>query len=327
MPPLFFSRRAVLSVAFASLALLQAVSRAEPGAVSAAREGKQIVFRSGDRELLRYQAEPGEFPRAGIKEAFRRGGYLHPIFTPGGKQVTDDFPSNHIHHHGIWMPWTKTSFEGREPDFWNMGQGKGRVEFVAVDDVWQKDGRAGIKVRHQFVDLIAKPSKVALNESWEVVVSTAEDGTKRNIIDFTSTQTCATESPLKLPKYHYGGFGFRGNWAWNGGGDACLIVTPEGEADRKQLNETRAKWSWVGGKLDGGLAGVTILCHPENFGFPQPIRIHPTEPFFCYAPQQLGDMEIAPGKPYVSRYRIIVVDGQPTREQMETWWSDWTRAK
>ena len=290
--------------------------------VSVKREDKQLVFRAGEREVLRYQAEPGEFPRENIKEAFRRGGYLHPIYTPSGKLVTDDFPTNHVHHHGIWMPWTKTEFEGRSPDFWNMGDGKGRVEFVKVEKLWEKDGRAGFVAQHRFVDLTIQPPKVALNETWEVSVSATAERTPRYVIDFTSTQTCATEAPLKLPKYHYGGFGFRGNWAWNGP-NALTALTSEGETDRKKINESRAKWGWIGGTLDGQVAGVTILVHPENYRFPQPVRLHPSEPFFCYAPQQLGDMEIKPGTPYISRYRIVVADGQPSREEAEEWSKNW----
>jgi hypothetical protein len=306
--------------------MLPCESTAADPAVTAKREGQQIVFRAGEREVLRYQAEPGDFPRAEIKEAYRRSGYLHPIYTPAGRLVTDDFPTNHLHHHGIWMPWTKTEFEGRAPDFWNMGDGKGRVEFVGVDQVWEKDGRAGFTARHQFVDLIAQPPKVALHETWEIAVSAAGDTPPRHVIDFTSTQTCATDAPLKLPKYLYGGFGFRGNWAWNGAGN-CRVLTSEGESDRNKANESRCKWCWVGGTVDGQTAGVTILCHPDNYRFPQPMRLHPGEPFFCYAPQQLGEMEIKPGAAYVSRYRIIVADGEPAREQAEGWWKAWTEEK
>jgi len=296
---------------------------AADSAVTAKREGKQVVFRAGEREVLRYQAEPGEFPRSDIKEAFRRGGYLHPIYTPSGKLVTDDFPTNHVHHHGIWMPWTKTEFEGRSPDFWNMGEGKGRVEFSSLGKIQEENGRAKLGAMHRFVDLTVQPPKVALNELWDITVSSASEGKPRYIIDFVSTQVCATDSPLKLPKYHYGGFGFRGNWAWNGGNELSAM-TSEGETDRKKINESRVKWGWIGGKVDGQVAGVTILCHPSNFGFPQPVRLHPSEPFFCYAPQQLGDMEIKPGGPYASRYRIIVADGQPSREEADGWWNAWT---
>ena len=75
--------------------------------------------------------------------------------------------------------------------------------------------------------------------------------------------------------------------------------------------------------MDGALAGIAILGHPENFRAPQPMRLHPTEPFFCYAPQQLGDMEITPGKPYVSRYRFIVADGPPDKAELDQFWNDY----
>lgn len=288
-------------------ALFALTLTAPAGPVTAAREGKQVVVRTGGKEILRYQAEPGELPRADIKEIFRRGGYLQSIHTPAGRLVTDDFPPDHVHHHGVWSPWTSTQFEGRKPDFWNMGQGTGRVDFVALDEVWEKDGRAGFTARHRFVDMTAKPEKVALLETWEVSVASAGD---HHLIDLAITQTCAGGSPLKLPEYHYGGLGFRGNRAWNGA-ENCRFLTASGLADRVKVNTAKEPWCWIGGKVDGETCGVAILCHPSNFRAPQPIRAHPSEPFFCYAPQQGGPMEIVPGKPYTARYRILVADGEP----------------
>ena len=310
-----------LGILLAAGLLLALPLQADP--VSAVREGRQIVVRSGDHEILRYQAEPGEFPRADIPEIYRRGGYITSIHTPGGRLVTDDFPPNHVHHHGVWSPWTKTEFEGRKPDFWNMGEGTGRVDFVAVDDVWQKDGRAGFKVRHRFVDMTAKPEKVALLETWEVTVSAA-DG--RHMIDLAITQTCAGGSPLKLPEYHYGGLGFRGNRAWNGAAN-CRFLTASGLTDRVKVNTAKEPWCWIGGKVDGVTCGATFLCHPSNFRAPQPIRAHPDEPFFCYAPQQGGAMEIVPGKPYVARYRIIVADGEPDAGAAAKWAAEYAGGK
>ena len=52
--------------------------------------------------------------------------YLHPLATPTGNVVTDDYPANHLHHHGVWTAWTNTVFQGRKTDFWNMGQGLGK---------------------------------------------------------------------------------------------------------------------------------------------------------------------------------------------------------
>lgn len=305
----------------AAIVITASATAAEP--VTAVREGKQMVIRSGEKEILRYQAEPGDFPRPEIKPLYRRGGYIQSIHTPSGKLITDDFPPNHIHHHGVWSPWTKTEFEGRKPDFWNMGDGTGRVEFVALDDVWSKDGKVGFKARHRFVDMTAKPEKVALLETWDVTVSSEE---KRSIIDISITQTCATDSPLKLPEYHYGGLGFRGNRAWNGA-DNFKVLTSTGLTDRNKANTSKEAWCWVGGKVDGETCGMTLLCHPSDFRAPQPIRIHPTEPFFCYAPQQGGEMEIVPGKPYVARYRLIVADGEPDAAAAKKWAAEYAELK
>lgn len=291
--------------------------------VKAIREGTQIVFRAGAREMLRYQAEPSPLPRPDIRPEFQRGGYLYPLFTPGGASVADDYPPNHIHHHGVWWAWTRTSFAGTQPDFWNMGERKGRVEHVAVDRLWHRDGAAGLTARHRFVSLLATPPVTALEETWELAVRAVDgDGRPRHVIDLTSIQTCAGSGPLRLPAYHYGGLGFRGRRDWDGAA-ACAFLTSEGVTDRVSGNTSTARWLWVGGATETGPAGVAILSHPANFRAPQPLRLHPTEPFVCFAPQQAGPMEIVPGTPYVSRYRLVLADGRPSREEIDRWWEAW----
>ena len=54
------------------------------------------------------------------------------------------------------------------------------------------------------------------------------------------------------------------------------------------------------------------------------MRIHPNEPFFCYAPAQLGEWEIRPGEPYRSRYRFVVFDGSPKKEALDLLWLDYS---
>jgi hypothetical protein len=79
----------------------------------------------------------------------------------------------------------------------------------------------------------------------------------------------------------------------------------------------------MGGVLDGALTGIAILGHPDNVRAPQPQRIHPTEPFLNFAPQQAGDVEILPGKPLTLRYRFVVVDGPPDRANLDRLWNDY----
>jgi hypothetical protein len=300
--------------------------------LAAERRAAQLDFRhvqlpmSGPQftnQLFAYQAEPGAFPREGIKEFYRRGGYLQSLHTAKGRAiVTDDFPPNHIHHHGIWWAWTKTEFDGRKPDFWNMGDGKGRVDFVALDSQWSGVVQAGFSARHRFLDLTGPKPVAALDETWHVTAYTPHGWQEHWLLDLVSAQRCATTNALKLPPYHYGGLGLRGNWAWNGK-DNLRILTADGETDRVRANTQKARWCDLWGRIDGADCGIAVLCHPSNFRAPQPMRVHPTEPFFCYAPQQGGDMEIKPGDTYISRYRFVIHDGPPDRAELDRLWNDY----
>ena len=82
-----------------------------------------------------------------------------------------------------------------------------------------------------------------------------------------------------------------------------------------------ADWCAIWHKVGGEHAGVAIFCHPANFRSPQHMRIHPSEPFFNFAPCQAGDFAIEPGKPYVSRYRFFVFDGEVDRGKCEQLWN------
>jgi hypothetical protein len=289
-------------------------------AVSAQQRDGVIRIAVDGQPVVSYQAEKSALPRPGIKDILRRGGYLHPVLTPSGRVISDDYPQKHLHHHGVWFAWTKTEFEGRAPDFWNMGDRKGTVEPVTVERQWSGPVHGGFQARHQFVDLTAPTPRLVLDESWQIRVFRLGKGTARYWLwDLESTQQCATGSPLRLPEYHYGGIGFRGHGDWDGKNNASYL-TSEGETDRIKGHATRARWCHVGGNVQGVLAGVAILCHPANFRAPQPMRIHPDEPFFCYAPSQLGDWEIRPGDTYVSRYRFVVSDGRPDRAELDRIW-------
>ena len=295
-------------------------------------ENDVVQFFSGKNPILTYQGAKSALPQ-GYDPAFARGGYIHLVHSPSGKVITDDYPPRHKHHHGIWAPWTKTEFEGRKPDFWNMGAKTGTVEFVKLGPVWAAPVVAGLTAKHRQVDLSAKPEpKVALNEQWDLRVYPAgktSDGRPYFIFDLTITQEAASQSPLILPKYHYGGLGVRGHREWEDDPKAkvknkTVFLTSEGKT-RENGNETTGKWAHMGGMIDGKPTGIAVLCHPENFRFPQPLRLHPDEPFMCYAPSQGGDWKIEPGKPYVAKYRFVTMDGEADAKVIEQLWNDYAR--
>lgn len=272
-----------------------------------------------------YQMDRDALPRPDIKPVYKRAGYLHPIYTTAGTIVSDDYPPQHVHHHGIWTPWTKTSFQGRAPDFWNMGAGTGTVEFVALDKNWSGPVHGGFVARHKFVDLSAKPEPVtALHETWEVtayaVPGTKETASPWRVFELVTTQTCATSDPLILPPYHYGGFGYRGRGEWLGK-EKAFFLTSNGTTDRVKANHERMRWVHLWGQLPGGPAGMTVLGHPNNFRAPMPVRVHHNEPYVSFIPSQLGEFRIEPGKPLVTRYRFVAFDGEPDRARLDALWN------
>lgn len=261
-------------------------------------------------------------PPEGIKPAFIRSGYIHPLFSPSGKLITEDFPGDHHHHKGIWMPWTKTTFEGRDIDFWNLGGQKGTVQFAGFQSVESGPVYGRFKARHEFVD-ITQPDggKVALNEVWDVRIwGVGGPDAGYWVFDLTSTQKCASESELFLEKYRYGGLGFRGAREWTG--DDYVLLTSEGKT-RKDGHTTRAKWCANSGPIDGKWSTVVVMCHPKNERFPESMRIWPSGGcFFSYSPVQLGEWTFKPGETHVFRYRFFVHEGRIDKEKAEGAWLD-----
>jgi hypothetical protein len=231
--------------------------------------GKDAVEITCDgAKVLRYNVTTLPAPE-GVESRFTRGGYIHPAWTPAGLPVTDDFPPDHRHQHGIWMAWTKTEFEGRHLDIWNLGTGTATARCVGVDAPAGGPVFAGFRAKHELVDLKAPGGeKVALNEGLEVRVWRFGGPRKAYFLwDFTSTQACATASPVSFPQYYYGGMGFRGTAEWM---KDVRFLTSEGK-DRKSGDNTTARWVALCGPIGGKRSTDHLLS--ETRYFPYGLRV------------------------------------------------------
>lgn len=290
----------------------------DPATVNYQVDDDTILIKNGDNNVLSY-FHGYNVPPPSLDERYRRGGYIHPVYTPAGTVLTTHLNENqHAHHSGIWSAWTNTVFQGRTPDFWNIHQNTGRVDHAEkLEESWKGPVFSGFRSKQYFTDLSVKPAVTALNEEWQVRVFRAPSDF--HMFDLRVTQTANTSSPLYLPEYRYGGVGFRGHIDWDDP-ENCTFLTSEGLG--RDGHGTRVKWTHIGGLSDGKPGGIAIMSHPENFRHPQTVRIHPDEPFFNYAPTQLGDMVIEPGSPYIVKYRYITYDGEPDVEKLNRLWND-----
>ena len=142
-----------------------------------------------------------------------------------------------------------------------------------------------------------------------------------NVFDLLSTQICVMDKPLVIAEYHYGAMCIRGSPLWLG---KASMITSEGH-DRVNGNHTKANWVVMHGKVDGKECGIAAFGHPDNFRTPQPVRLHPKKPYFCFAPMVAGEFSLEPGKPYVSHFRFAAFDGKPDLALLDEIWKDLTR--
>ena len=318
--------RACLVVGFLrageSLTLSLATNNGQSAEVVRTRPGSDGLSLSAEgKEVLNFRTDKDKVPRTDIPATILRAGYLHPVRSPSGAIVTGDYPSNHAHHHGIWTPYTKAVFQGRTTDFWNMQNKKGEEQLRAVGRLWAGEVHGGFDAELRMTDLSGTAPIDALIDRWSVKAYVIKGSLKpMHVFDLTTTQACATNDPLELPQYHYGSFGLRGPESWDGK-DGARFLTSEGITDRKKGDSTRARWCYLGGKTEAGISGTAVLGYPDNFRFPMPLRLHPDMPYFSIVPQKLGAFSIQPGKPYVSRYRFIVTDGEPDAKLFDACWN------
>jgi len=229
--------------------------------------------------------------------------------------VTDEFPPDHLHQSGLFLAYTKTEFEGRTPNFWDLLGGTGRVRFKSLSAAAGGPVFGEFQVTHEHVDLSGPAEKVALLEDWTVRVWNM-GGIKPGywVCDIASASRCAGTSPLVIKQYHYGGMALRGAREWPG--DKAKFVTAQGRG-RIEGNHSRPWWCDLTGPVGDRTAGIALFTHPANFRAPEPLRIHPTMQYMVYTPAHLGDWAIEPGKIHRSSYRFVFHDGELPKETFD----------
>ena len=287
-----------------------------------------LTLQSHDKNLLRYQFGT-MYPPKGIDSAFRRSGFIHPLWTPHWQALTRVQAPDHYHHYGLWNPWTHVLFEGDTVDFWNLGDKKGTVRFGKFESITKGAVYGEFKALHEHVafNKKSKTEKVALNEIQTVRVYQPDVDQDYYFVDITIDMRCATQSPFTILEYRYAGLGWRATEKWNK--QNSEVLTSEGK-NRKESDGSTARWCIVQGALDNDYGGAVMMSHPSNYNHPEPLRIWPEnsnnigEMFAMFAPTKNKDWALTPGNTYSLKYRFIVYNGHFTKEKAESSWQDYS---
>ena len=300
-----------------------------------------LVLKMKNKDVLQYNTVVQRLPMY-VDAAYRRNGYIHPAWSPAGNVLTNVSPVDHMHHYGIWNPWTSIDYNGKHYDLWNLGDKTGTVRF---DSLYRADSGnlfADILVRHRHVifepqreevsnhiwgtmRFTPKIEKVIMDELQDIRVWNIEDGTFLWDLDFTLYPS--TDLPVTLKEYRYAGLGWRATPDWTK--ENCEMITSEGKS-RQEIDGTNARWVYITGMSPKGKSGIMFMASPKNHNFPEPLRIWDEtqnggrgDAFINFAPTKNEDWILEPGKSYDFQYRVFVFDGNITPAKAEAIWKDY----
>ncbi|NCB09068.1 MAG: hypothetical protein EOM73_13000 [Bacteroidia bacterium] len=299
---------------------------AVPAKVSLQKDHKDLSLQMNGKPILSYRFAT-TFPPDSVSPLYKRSGFIHPLYSPGGEVLSRIQAPDHYHHYGIWGPWTKTTIDGREVDFWNLYSGQGTVKFAGFLSEVEGAIYSGFQALQQHIDFGTKgEDQIALNEILDV--RTWNTNEKVWIIDYTTSINSPLKNGIMLDAYRYGGgIGFRATEKWHK--DNCTVLTSDGKT-RVDADGSYARWCIVEGEsaTTEGRSGILFLSHPSNRMHPEPMRVWPLDAnagrgdmYFEFVPIRHENWRIDPNQNYTLKYRMIVFDGKMDAATAEKYWN------
>ncbi len=239
----------------------------------------------------------GDQLKEDVDARFTRSTYIHPLFSLDGRELTADFPADHVHHHGLFWGWPVVKVRGQTTSNWEVGSPSLRQRFVR----WLKreidDGVAVLSVENTWE---LGESEAVAREIVTLRVHPADPVGRAIDIELLVT---AVGGPLELQgtpdqDKGYGGLCFRSAPLLKG----ATMTTDKGPLDQDVVN-TPFRWADIS-TAELGVAIFVAPGHPDA-----PVRwlirnsyagvINPSWP-------GLEPVTLRPGRPVVLRYRIDI---------------------
>jgi len=221
-----------------------------------------LQFYDGDRPVMFYQRDP-----TSMDGAYERANYLHPLLGLDGETLTQDFPSDHRHHRGVFWAWHQLWVgDRRAGDAWATKDGLFVVKQAEVVD--QGPVFATLKLLVHWVSPL-----ITENGERQPIV---EETTLIRLFHATASSQCIDfEIQLKplLPDVKIGGSenvkGYSGFTVRIKPPQELAITDVAGRLESDGVGRVSA-WADASGCYSsaGRVSGVGILCHPTMPVFP-----------------------------------------------------------
>ncbi|MFP6584356.1 MAG: DUF6807 family protein [Candidatus Hydrogenedentota bacterium] len=236
-------------------------------------------------------------------DAYWRSSYLYPVYDTHGVNITDDFPSDHYHHRGIFWSWPECRVGDRTMDVWTL---KGvRQVFEKWNVLKIENNRATLSVQNvwRFDD---DPTPV-VRENVTIVTHAAVEDTRA--IDFILQFKNITKEIVTFQgatDKGYGGFKFRL--------DATQKPFTFNTDDGLQKRDTwHADSPWVDTLWTNSeskkIQGVAIFQHPDNPDYPHDGWMIRHYGIIGPAWPHEGSHKLQPDESLTLKYRLLIHDG------------------
>lgn len=272
----------------------------------------RLSFFNGDRPLFSYLHETEPVP-PGVDERHERGGYIHPLYTPSGRNVVKHFNDGRPHQYALWSTWYRTEVDGELVTFWSSLEEDGRVRPDGIRQVNEGPVAASFVASNRFFDLIPAGESTGsmevwngggqegdsgdfvmepiLYETWQVTMvpdlgrairtptggdmnpGTAADGPGR----YHLLDIVLTQEVAgeKEVKILEGGYGgISVRGPDEWNRDGAMTFLSSEDHHRNNVQNEPIRWGQLFGELEGEMAGIAILAAPPSVHFP----LHPAPP-------------------------------------------------
>ena len=245
----------------------------------------------------------GLMSHAGVPEKRWRSGYIHPIYSVDGTTVlTDDFPSDHPHHRGLFWAWPKITINGVLYDLWQYDKAPITQRFERWIEQTITDSSAILEVENGwYVD-----ERKVMDETVRLYVRQRTTEGRSMSLEIRLTPTTQAVTLAGADGKGYGGLSLR--LAVKNEAD-CSITTQKG-AERKDLLEAPLSWAGISNKYPGLVRpqGITLSVAP---GHTEPGPMWMTRHYGClcagWPGTQARTLQI--GETVVLKYQVLVHEG------------------
>lgn len=242
-----------------------------------------------------YAYNHGLMRKQGVPEDRYRCCYVHPVYSPDGIVVTDDFPADHYHHRGIFWVWSVVSIDGASHDLWSLrGIRKKFIRWIARE-TGEQAARLAVENGWYIGD------REVVRESVEIIATPAAGQSRE--LDFT-LRFEATGAPVELrgePTLDKGYGGFCVRFAPR---DNTVITTNAGR-EAGDSNMAPHPWARQEGTFQNGRAGLRIDIDPSNPGYPNGWCLRHYGFLGANYPGR-DSHTLTPGRPLTMKYKVTV---------------------